>query len=117
MLLTLVPVNEPYIDPLERVTVERLTGRVVRVHARFGYMESPKLKPILTSCAASGLHIDDLDTAYVVAAPRLIPAERRPMPAPRRWLFDVMQRLSGTLPDDLEIPADRLVQLGVEVRI
>jgi KUP system potassium uptake protein len=117
VLLTLVPVNEPYVDPLQRVTIEQLADRIVRVHARFGYMESPKLRPILTSCAAAGLHIDDLDASYVVAAPRVIAAERHPMPAARRWLFDVMQRLSGTLPDDLEIPADRLVQLGVEVPI
>lgn len=117
VILTLVQVNDPYVDTQERVTIERLTGRLVRVHARFGFMELPKLQPILTSCAAFGLHIGDSETSYVVAAPQAIAAEVHRMSAPRRWLFDVMQRLSGTLPKDLEIPADRLVQLGVEVRL
>jgi len=117
VLLTLVPVNEPYVDARERVSVERISGRLVRVQARFGFMELPDFGPIVTSCAAFGLDIDNPKTSYVVAAPQLVAADQRRMSAPRRWLFDVMQRLAGTLPRDVHIPIDRLVQLGVEVRI
>ncbi|GAC1659301.1 MAG: potassium transporter Kup [Candidatus Elarobacter sp.] len=117
VLLTLVPANEPYVDTQERVTIERLNGRLVRVQARFGFMELPDLKPIVEACATFGLDIDNPQTSYVVAAPQVIAADGHRMSVPRRWLFDVMQRLAGTLPKDLHIPADRLVQLGVEVRI
>jgi KUP system potassium uptake protein len=117
VLLTLVPVNDPYVDMQKRVTIERLSGQLVRVQARFGFMELPDVKPILTSCAAFGLDLDAPETSYVIAAPQIVPADGHGMSGPRRWLFGVMQRLAGTLPREVHIPADRLVQLGVEVRI
>ncbi len=39
------------------------------------------------------------------------------MYASRRWLFDELPKLAGTLPKDIGIPADRLVELGVEVKL
>jgi KUP system potassium uptake protein len=117
VLMTLVPVNVPYVDAQDRVTIERLADRLMRVQARFGFMELPQLKPILDSCAAFGLELDAPETSFVIAAPQVIAADGHGMSIARRWLFDVMQRLAGTLPRDVHIPADRLVQLGIEVRI
>jgi hypothetical protein len=39
------------------------------------------------------------------------------MPGPQRWLFGVLSRNSRPLSDDLQIPADRRVELGLEVAI
>jgi hypothetical protein len=55
----------------------------------------------------------------VVASPQIVPKPREKnrgrMLAPRRWLFGVQQRLAGTHPESLGIPANQLVELGVEV--
>ena len=39
------------------------------------------------------------------------------MPRGLRWLFGVLARNSRPLPDDLQIPADRRVEIGIEVGI
>jgi KUP system potassium uptake protein len=117
VLMTLIPVSEPYVDEATRVNVERITENFIRVRARFGFMEAPELRPIIASCGAAGLKIDDEATSFVTAAPQVVRASGRGMFGARRWLFGVMLALSRSLPKDLAIPANRLVQLGVEVEM
>ena len=117
ILLTLIPANAPYVDEAHRVTVDKIAKNLVRVRAKFGFMELPTLEPIVNSCAAYGLHIDSQDTSFVVAAPRITQRKGHHMPPPQRWLFDVMLKLSGTLTKDMNIPSEQLVQLGVDVPV
>ena len=117
VLLTLVAASEPYVEDTERIFVERLSDNLVRVQARFGFMELPTLDAIVTLCSAQGLELDNEKASFVVARPQIVACEKPTMYATRRWLFDVMQKLAGTLPKDLGIPPDRLVELGVEVRL
>lgn len=117
VLLTLVAASEPYVEDTERIFVERLSDNLVRVQARFGFMELPTLDAIVTLCSAQGLELDNEKASFVVARPQIVACEKPAMYATRRWLFDVMQKLAGTLPKDLGIPPDRLVELGVEVRL
>jgi KUP system potassium uptake protein len=88
----------------------------VRVVAHFGYMEPPRIKSILESCAVKGLDLEDAETSFFYADPKLVPAVHG-MYGPLRWLFGVLARNSRPLPDDLQIPADRRVEIGIEVEI
>jgi len=58
VLLNIARATTPYMETLERVSVERLSLRLIRVTARFGYMETPRIDPILKACGASGLDLD-----------------------------------------------------------
>lgn len=117
VLLTVSPCNEPYVDEEKRVTIEPLAESMVRVHARFGFMESPNLKPIVKACGASGLQMDSDETSFVIASPRIVQASGPHMWPVGRWLFTVMEKLSGTLPGDLGIPSDQLLEVGVDVPV
>lgn len=116
VLLNLARVQGPYADDATRVRIERLSDRLVRVVGQFGYMEPPRIKAILEACGANGLHLEDAETSFFYADPKLIPAEHG-MPPGLRWLFGVLARNSRPLPDDLQIPADRRVEIGIEVKI
>ncbi|MDB5040392.1 MAG: kup system potassium uptake protein [Candidatus Eremiobacteraeota bacterium] len=105
----------PYLTQGERVTVERFSLRLVRVIARFGYMESPRIDPILKSCAAAGLDLDRDDTSFFYADPKIEPLVPGGMPEWRRELFATLQRNARPLPDDLRITAERRIELGVTV--
>jgi KUP system potassium uptake protein len=107
----------PYLGEGERVTVERFSLRLIRVVARFGYMEAPRIDPILRSCAASGLDLDRDDTSFFYADPKIEPLARGGMPAWRRDLFATLQRNARPLPDDLRITAERRIELGVTVAL
>jgi KUP system potassium uptake protein len=117
VLLTLTPSSEPYVDQTDRVMVERVNDVIYRVTASFGFMEQPTLAAIVAACRTYGLGIEEDDASFVIAAPQIVPDPRGGLGPPRRWLFDVMWRLGGSLTRDLGIPAAKLVALGVEVKI
>jgi KUP system potassium uptake protein len=119
VVLNIARAPTPYLlTDFERVTVERMSLRLVRVIARFGYMESPEIAPILRSCEAFGLHLDRDDTSFFYADPKIEPArDGQGMPGWRRELFVTLQRNARPLPDDLHIRAERRVELGVTVEM
>ena len=116
VLLNLARVEGPYAHAESRVRIEMLSDRLVRVVAQFGYMEPPRIKSILNSCMSKGLNLEDAETSFFYADPKLVPKVHG-MQGPLRWLFGVLARNSRPLPDDLQIPADRRVEIGIEVEI
>ncbi|HXW50765.1 MAG TPA: KUP/HAK/KT family potassium transporter [Candidatus Acidoferrales bacterium] len=117
VLLNLQPTRLPYISESGRVTVERLSSQLVRVRGRFGFMELPRIDPILHACGTQGLDIDNPDTSFFYADPKIIAAKEHGFPNWRRWLFAILSRNSRPLPDDLQIPAERRIELGVTVAL
>jgi KUP system potassium uptake protein len=117
VVLNIARAGTPYLTHEQRVTVERFSLRLVRVIARFGYMEAPRLEPILRSCEAFGLDLDRDDTSFFYADPKIEALEEGGMPGWRRHLFEALLRNARPLPDDLRIKAERRVELGVTVAI
>ncbi|HEY6233822.1 MAG TPA: KUP/HAK/KT family potassium transporter, partial [Candidatus Elarobacter sp.] len=117
VVLNIARAGTPYLTHEQRVTVERFSLRLVRVVARFGYMEAPRLEPILRACEAFGLDLDRDDTSFFYADPKIEALQPGGMPAWRRELFEGMLRNARPLPDDLRIRAERRVELGVTVAI
>jgi KUP system potassium uptake protein len=117
ILLTVMLAPRPYVAEADRVTIDRVSNRFVRVSAKFGYMENPRLKPILAVCEAERLDIDKADTSFVFASPVIVRAETDALPAWQRHLFRWLQRNARTLATELEIPASRRVELGVEAAV
>jgi KUP system potassium uptake protein len=117
VVLNIARAGTPYLTDEERVTVERFSLRLIRVIARFGYMEPPRIEPIFRSCSAFGLDLDRDDTSFFYADPKIEPATRGGMTDWRRDLFAALQLNARPLPDDLRIPAERRVELGVTVNL
>jgi len=117
VLLHLVPVRQPYVSEEQRVTVEELSPQLVRVRGLFGFMEPPRISSILHACETHGLGIDNPETSFFYADPKIVAAKEHGLPGWRRWLFAVLSRNSRPLPDDLEIPPERRIELGVTVAL
>jgi KUP system potassium uptake protein len=117
VVLNIARAGTPYLTHEQRVTVERFSLRLVRVVARFGYMEAPRLEPILRSCEAFGLDLDRDDTSFFYADAKIEALPSGGMPVWRRELFEALLLNARPLPDDLRIAAERRVELGVTVAI
>jgi KUP system potassium uptake protein len=115
--LTVMSQSRPYVPEASRVTIERVSDRFVRVRAAFGYMEQPRIAPILRACGAADLEIDKDTTAFVYASPVIVARKPGGLAAWQRHLFELLQLVSRTLAADLEIKADRRVELGVETAV
>jgi KUP system potassium uptake protein len=116
VLLTVSFKPQPYIPEDRRVEVEHFGPNLVRVRADFGYMELPRITPILRACGTANLNIDDDTTAFVYAGPVIV-GKPDGLARWQRALFYVMLQLSRTLAAELEIKAARRVELGVEVAV
>jgi KUP system potassium uptake protein len=115
VVLNITRASTPYLDDADRVTVERLSLRLIRVIARFGYMESPRIAPIFKACGSLELDLDRDDTSFFYADPKIEKAAHGGMPGWRRELFMTLLRNARPLPDDLHIKAERRIELGVTV--
>jgi KUP system potassium uptake protein len=109
--------RRPYVSAKERVEIDRLSPTLVRVLARFGYMEPLRIKSVVESCESLGLQFDDDNTPFFFAEPKIEARQTGGMAQWQRWLFGVLQRNARTLPDELEIPAERRMEIGVTVAV
>lgn len=116
VVLNVQSVPRPYVPEGQRVHIERLSERFARVRADFGYMESPRIMPILRACGVAQLEIDKDSTLFIYADPVIV-AKPGGLPRWQRNLFQVMQRLALTLAAELEIKANRRIEIGIEVAV
>jgi KUP system potassium uptake protein len=117
VLLTITFEPRPYVPEAQRVLIERNSERLARVSAAFGYMELPRIGPIISACGAADLEIDKETTAFVYAGPVIVAKDGGGMPDWQRNCFQLLQRLSRTLAAELEIKPSRRVELGIEVPV
>jgi KUP system potassium uptake protein len=115
VVLNITRASTPYLDDAHRVTVERFSLRLIRVVAKFGYMESPRIDPIFRACDGFSLDLDRDDTSFFYADPKIEKDPHNGMPGWRRELFMTLLRNARPLPDDLHIQAERRIELGVRV--
>lgn len=117
VLMTVSPVPRPYVEEEDRVQFDFASNRFVRIKASFGYMERPRITPILNACQAATLDLDNDNTSFIYAGPAIVAKPSGGLPYLQRRLFEVLMRLSRTLAEDLEVKASRRVELGVEVAV
>ena len=116
VLLTLARVARPYLEQSERVKIERVADRLTKVSANFGYMEQARIAPVFSACKARGLDIDNDETSFFYADPKILRASDG-MPRWQRALFRFLQRNARPIPDELEIRPERRVEVGLRVEV
>jgi KUP system potassium uptake protein len=117
VLLTLQRASRPYVPESERVRIEAVNARFHIVVASFGYMEGPLISKVTNACGARGLNLDGEDTSFFYADPKIVPSHEKALPGWQREYFELLIRNARPLPDDLGIPPERRVELGIEVTI
>ncbi len=118
VLLTIVNERRPYIDGSERVAIEQLAERLYRITVRYGFMEIPAMTDIFSHCRHAENAIDIADATFYLARPRLLrDDDGDAMPRWKRGLYAFMLRNAKPLTDSLDLPAERIVELGVEIKL
>jgi KUP system potassium uptake protein len=115
VLLTLIPTTYPYVASDDRVQMEWLSPALVRVTARFGFMERIDIERIINGCARQGFQLSGHDTTYYSADPHIVPQERGLLHAWRRGLYVLLRRNARSVTSTLGIPANAHAKLGIEV--
>ena len=119
LLVCVIPSMTPRVPEAERLQFERISDGVIRASVRDGFFEDPNVPAILDAhWAAMGLPGGASEAHYIVGDDGVVLDPRRR--GPRRVLarlFAVMHRNEARVEDTFDLPADRVVRLGAEVRI
>jgi len=117
VLLTVSVLNTPSIGDEQGIEVNPVGAGFVRVIARFGFMESPDVLSALASAREHGLDWRDEDTTFYLAHLTLLADAGLGMSAWRDNLFIFLSRNARRATSFFQIPADRVVEIGIQMEI
>jgi KUP system potassium uptake protein len=113
VLLTVMTMPSARVNAERRMTVETLNEGVVRVIGRYGFMETPDVPRLLREADLPGVVAEH--TTYFLG--------REAVVTERRWthirlaLFSMLSRNASSATDFFNIPPDRMMEIGSQVRL
>jgi KUP system potassium uptake protein len=117
VLLTITTLDVPHVPVAQRVAVESIDARFHKVRGFFGFMDEPDVPALLEWCAEQGLRLDPMDTSFFLGRESLIPTIGAAMALWREKLFVAMHRNAGSMANYLNLPPNRVVELGSQVAL
>ncbi len=107
----------PWIGFDKRVSVHSLGHDCWQVVLHFGFKNDPDVPEALQALKGRGVPLDDMDTSYFLSRDVVIPTIGEGMVMWREKLFASMHRNASAAADFLNLPANRIVELGSKVEI
>jgi KUP system potassium uptake protein len=117
IFLTIQTEDAPHIPTDNRIKLEKMREGFHRVIARYGFMEDPNVPEILERCRPLGLELDWMSTTFFLSRETIIPTKLPGMMLWRERLFAFMSRNAQRPTDFFRIPANRVVELGMQVEM
>jgi len=117
VILTILTEEVPHVHLSTRLTIEQLSEEFFRVTGRYGFMEEPNIPELLTACKGKGLDLPPNQVTYFLSRETIIPTKRPGMVLWREWLFRVMAQNAQSATAYFRLPANRVVELGMQVEI
>jgi KUP system potassium uptake protein len=117
VFLTIEYADVPWIGADERVSCRSLDDGFFCITARYGFMQQPDVVQVMELAAAGGCRFDPMQTSFFVSRQKIVPVEhgRSGMATWRDRLFALLARNAGDITDYLNIPPNRVVELGTRV--
>ena len=110
--------EDPVVDKAHRLEVERMESGFWRVQAHYGFMETPNIQAILRQCAEHDLEFHEMDTTFFLSRETVIPkADNGGLNIWQEHMFAIMVRNALSATAYFRLPANRVVELGMQVEI
>ncbi|MSO29531.1 MAG: potassium transporter Kup [Acidobacteria bacterium] len=107
----------PYVDEADQVSVQPLGAGMFSLRVQYGFMQDPDVPQALALAQAKGLDMDPEDVVFFLGRETIIPTKRPGMALWREKLFVLMSRNAQRATAFFRLPAERVVELGVQVEI
>ena len=116
LFITIKTVNRPRIED-ERVTITQAPLGASIIVARFGYREQPDVPAVIRACAEQGLEVDPQHASYFLGRRVIKVSASSSMPFWQQRIFIMMANHSARAIEFFRIPADRVVELGMQMTV
>jgi KUP system potassium uptake protein len=90
---------------------------IYQVIVHYGFMEDPDMMHVIKLLAERGLRLDVNETTFFLGKTTIARAERRGLFTWRRDLFRWMQRNAPSAAEYFNLPPDRVVELGTQIKL
>jgi KUP system potassium uptake protein len=117
LTLTMLTEEVPAVPPEEQIEVQQLGKDFYRIIAHTGFMQTPEVPEVLDLLREKGLDLDLMSTTFFLSRETLIASKVPGMAIWREKLFSVMVRNAQRPTDFFRIPVNRVVELGMQVRL
>ena len=117
VLLSIVNEEFPQVPRKERVRLDDLGKGFYRLTARYGFMENPNVPEVLELARAKGIDLPPMSSTFFLSRETLIPSQRRVLSRWREHLFSLMVRNAVRPTDFFRIPPNRVIELGMQVKL
>ena len=107
----------PWIGLNKRIEMQPLGHNCWAVELNFGFKNDPDVPEALKLLDGRGIELDDMDTSYFLSRDIVIPTFGDGMAMWREKLFASMHRNAAGAADFLNLPSNRIVELGAKVEI
>lgn len=113
--LTIQIEDEPWVPFNERVVIEALGNECYRLVLRFGFKNRVDVLQALTLCQAHHLSFDLEQTSFFMSRETFVPLGAQGMAIWCEHLFLFMVRNAHHMADYLELPPNRVIELGAQI--
>jgi len=117
LILTILTDEVPQVNPERRVEIEKLGAGFHRIIAHYGFMEEPNVPELLAHAPLDGEPVKLHKTTFFLSRETILPNRSKSMLRWRQWLFALMSRNAQSASSFYRIPANRVVELGMQVEL
>jgi KUP system potassium uptake protein len=117
LILTILTDEVPQVTTTKRLEIEKLGAGFHRIIAHYGFMEEPNVPELLACAPLDGAPLDLQTTTFFLSRETVVPNRSSSMARWRQWLFALMSRNAQSASSFYRIPANRVVELGMQVEI
>ena len=117
VLLNVRTETTPRVAAGNRYEMTSLSPDFMLVTLHFGYMEQPHIPRALAAMRKAGLKFDIMTTSFFLGRRTLKTAPNSGMPLWQDKLFIAMTKQAASAPDFFNLPSDRVVELGAQMKV
>ncbi|MCO5142510.1 MAG: potassium transporter Kup [Oligoflexia bacterium] len=117
VLLSITTYDEPYVRSKERTEFEVLANNFYRIIANYGFMQTPNIFEILDSAKKQGLDFTFDEITFFLGRETILASHHPGMAIWREKVFAFMLRNAQRATAFFQIPADQVIEVGMQVEI
>lgn len=117
VLMTMRTQDVPYVDPDKHIEIEAISPNIYRISATYGFHETPDVYDLFRCSAMKGMAFNLSNTTFFLSRETLISSHRSIFAKLRAAVFIGLSRNSLRTNDFIHIPADRVVEMGIQVAV
>ena len=119
LFLTILVADVPYVSEDERFTVNKLSASSWQATVHYGFKEDPDVPDTLRQVAEAYPEIDlePMRTSYFLSRQTVVAAKKPALWRWRRVVFSFMARNATRSTKFFKIPANRVVEMGMQVEL